>query len=321
MLNKMGAKIQGAGTPIITIEGVDELHADRARDHPGSHRGRHVRGRRGDDARRRAARGRAARAPRRDHRQAARDGRRRSRPRPAACACAAAASSRRSTSRPSRIPGFPTDMQAQFMVLACLAKGQSVIKEMIFENRYMHVPELGRMGADIQIDGRAAVVRGGAQADRRGGDGDRPARVARASCSRAWSRRARPRCCASITSIAATSRSRRSCAAVGAKIKRGEATLTSRGPIILALPKGRILDEAAAVFARAGYDLSPVFGDTRKLVHECGALRVLVLRNSRRRRRTSRTARPMSASRAATCSTRRAASSTSRSISASAAAG
>lgn len=51
-------------------------------------------------------------------------------------------------------------------------------------------------------------------------------------------------------------------------------------PIILALPKGRILDEAAKVFARAGYDLSAVFGDNRKLVHECGLVRVLVLRNS-----------------------------------------
>jgi ATP phosphoribosyltransferase len=51
-------------------------------------------------------------------------------------------------------------------------------------------------------------------------------------------------------------------------------------PIILALPKGRILDETAAVFARAGYDLSPLFGDSRKLVHECGVLRVLVLRSS-----------------------------------------
>jgi UDP-N-acetylglucosamine 1-carboxyvinyltransferase len=57
-------------------------------------------------------------------------------------------------------PGFPTDMQAQFMVLATMARGQSVIKEAIFENRYMHVPELGRMGADIHIDGRVAVVRG-----------------------------------------------------------------------------------------------------------------------------------------------------------------
>lgn len=51
-------------------------------------------------------------------------------------------------------------------------------------------------------------------------------------------------------------------------------------PVILALPKGRILEEAAAVFARAGYDLGPVFGDSRRLVHECGALRVLVLRSS-----------------------------------------
>lgn len=48
----------------------------------------------------------------------------------------------------------------------------------------------------------------------------------------------------------------------------------------LALPKGRILEEAAAIFARAGYDLSPVFGDNRRLVHECGPLRVLVLRSS-----------------------------------------
>ncbi len=51
-------------------------------------------------------------------------------------------------------------------------------------------------------------------------------------------------------------------------------------PVKLALPKGRILDEAAKIFARAGYDLSPVFGDTRKLVLDCGPLRVLVLRNS-----------------------------------------
>ena len=51
-------------------------------------------------------------------------------------------------------------------------------------------------------------------------------------------------------------------------------------PLILALPKGRIMDDTAKVFAQAGYDLSPVFGDNRKLVHECGPLRVLVLRNS-----------------------------------------
>lgn len=54
----------------------------------------------------------------------------------------------------------------------------------------------------------------------------------------------------------------------------------SSRPIILALPKGRIQEEAAKIFARAGYDMSPVFADNRKLVHECGPLRVLVLRNS-----------------------------------------
>jgi UDP-N-acetylglucosamine 1-carboxyvinyltransferase len=57
-------------------------------------------------------------------------------------------------------PGFPTDMQAQLMVLCSLARGQSAIKEAIFENRYMHVPELSRMGADIQVDGRVAMIRG-----------------------------------------------------------------------------------------------------------------------------------------------------------------
>ncbi|MFL5305963.1 MAG: UDP-N-acetylglucosamine 1-carboxyvinyltransferase [Polyangia bacterium] len=57
-------------------------------------------------------------------------------------------------------PGFPTDMQAQFMVLMTRAQGQSVLSETIFENRYMHVPELQRMGADIVVDGRTAIVRG-----------------------------------------------------------------------------------------------------------------------------------------------------------------
>ena len=65
-------------------------------------------------------------------------------------------------------PGFPTDMQAQFLVLMCLAKGESVITETIFENRYMHVLELARMGADIMVDGRVAVVRGKTKLKRKG---------------------------------------------------------------------------------------------------------------------------------------------------------
>ncbi|MBX3593156.1 UDP-N-acetylglucosamine 1-carboxyvinyltransferase [Sphingomonas sp.] len=57
-------------------------------------------------------------------------------------------------------PGFATDMQAQFMAMLCKAEGASVLTETIFENRYMHVPELARMGADITVSGRTAVVRG-----------------------------------------------------------------------------------------------------------------------------------------------------------------
>jgi UDP-N-acetylglucosamine 1-carboxyvinyltransferase len=57
-------------------------------------------------------------------------------------------------------PGFPTDMQAQFMALMCLADGWSMIRETVFENRFMHVSELRRMGADIEINGGQALVRG-----------------------------------------------------------------------------------------------------------------------------------------------------------------
>jgi UDP-N-acetylglucosamine 1-carboxyvinyltransferase len=57
-------------------------------------------------------------------------------------------------------PAFPTDMQAQFMAMLTLAHGTSLLTETIFENRYMHVPELNRMGAEIEVRGRSAVVRG-----------------------------------------------------------------------------------------------------------------------------------------------------------------
>lgn len=159
VLNKMGARIQGAGTSLITIEGVDELHPidhaiipDRIeagtlmvaaaltrgdvliRDAAPEHldaliaklRAANVDVEIGGDGIR--VRGRAE-------------------VRPTDVA-----------TRPH--PGFPTDMQAQFMVLMTQARGQSVLTENIFENRYMHVPELQRMGADIVIEGRAAVVRG-----------------------------------------------------------------------------------------------------------------------------------------------------------------
>ncbi|MEO6198484.1 MAG: UDP-N-acetylglucosamine 1-carboxyvinyltransferase [Sphingomicrobium sp.] len=57
-------------------------------------------------------------------------------------------------------PGFATDMQAQLMAMLCVAQGQSFLEETIFENRYMHVPELRRMGAEIEVHGRSAIVHG-----------------------------------------------------------------------------------------------------------------------------------------------------------------
>jgi UDP-N-acetylglucosamine 1-carboxyvinyltransferase len=57
-------------------------------------------------------------------------------------------------------PGFPTDMQAQFMAVMCLADGASVVTETVFENRFMHVPELARLGADITIKGKSAFIKG-----------------------------------------------------------------------------------------------------------------------------------------------------------------
>lgn len=161
-LNKMGAKISGAGTPVIEIEGVDELRAidhaimpDRIeagtfmvaaaitggdvllRDCPVDHM-------------------RAVIAKLED----------------AGVECLAQGDGLRIRGgQPMRSfdvitrphPGFPTDMQAQMMVLASMAEGQSVLTETIFENRFMHVPELARMGADIHVQGNMAIIRGPTQ--------------------------------------------------------------------------------------------------------------------------------------------------------------
>jgi UDP-N-acetylglucosamine 1-carboxyvinyltransferase len=62
--------------------------------------------------------------------------------------------------RTTEYPGFPTDMQAQFMALNCLADGNSHVTETIFENRFMHVQELNRLGAAIEIDGHTAMIQG-----------------------------------------------------------------------------------------------------------------------------------------------------------------
>jgi UDP-N-acetylglucosamine 1-carboxyvinyltransferase len=159
VLNKMGARIQGAGTSIITVEGVDELQpiehaivADRIeagtfmvaaaitrgdvllRDCLPEHLDAVIAKLRSAGAEVTPERG-GLRVRGRADIQAV-----------------------DITTQP--YPGFPTDMQAQFMTLATRARGQSVITETIFENRYMHVSELARMGADIHVDGRTAVIRG-----------------------------------------------------------------------------------------------------------------------------------------------------------------
>jgi UDP-N-acetylglucosamine 1-carboxyvinyltransferase len=162
VLNKMGARVQGAGTSIIHIEGVDELHpiehtimADRIEAGTFAVAAALTRG----DIFLRGARP--------EHLDAVVG-----KLRAAGVTITAENDGMRVRgggdldavdiiTQPH--PGFPTDMQAQMMVLATRSRGQSVIKEMIFENRYMHVPELRRMGADITVDGRVAVIKGGAK--------------------------------------------------------------------------------------------------------------------------------------------------------------
>ena len=166
-LNAMGAKISGAGTPRIVVEGVERLHgcehavvADRieagtflvaAAMTGGRVVATHARAETMDaviDKLREAG---------------------------AEVTVEAAAGGDRITldmggRRPQAVnittaphPAFPTDMQAQFMAMDCIADGVGVINETIFENRFMHVNELLRLGADIRVDGHTAVVRGVAQ--------------------------------------------------------------------------------------------------------------------------------------------------------------
>jgi len=159
VLNKMGARVQGAGTSVISIQGVDELHPVEHAIIPDRIEAGTLMVAaaltRGDvfvsdclpehlDAM--VAKLRSAGAE-----VLAEDGGLRVRGRGDLLPIDI-------TTQP--YPGFPTDMQAQFMVLAARARGQSVITETIFENRFMHVSELVRMGADIHIGGRSAIIRG-----------------------------------------------------------------------------------------------------------------------------------------------------------------
>jgi UDP-N-acetylglucosamine 1-carboxyvinyltransferase len=159
VLNKMGAKIRGAGTSLITVEGVDELQPIEHTIIPD---------------RIEAGTLLVAAAITRgnvlvrdclpEHLDAV-IGKLRAAGAEVAADAGGIRVRGRAELKPADIstqpfPGFPTDMQAQFMVLMTRARGQSVLSETIFENRYMHVPELQRMGADIVVEGRTAIVRG-----------------------------------------------------------------------------------------------------------------------------------------------------------------
>ncbi len=158
-LNRMGAMIKGAGTDTITITGVKELHPVRYAIIPdrieagtfliaaGITRGKvRIKGCKVDDIE--AIMGKVVESGMEIERQGddlIAQGHDRI---------------RAVDIKTMPFPGFPTDMQAQFMALMSIADGRSIIEETVFENRFMHVGELRRMGADIEISGGEALVRG-----------------------------------------------------------------------------------------------------------------------------------------------------------------
>lgn len=155
----MGARIRGAGTDAITIEGVEKLHG-------ASHAVMPDRIESGTFLVAAAATGGSVRLlnTRGDALDAVID---KLRETGAKVEAGADSLSLHMTGRPKSInvrtapyPGFPTDMQAQFMALDAIADGAAVITETIFENRFMHASELQRLGADIELSGHTAVVRG-----------------------------------------------------------------------------------------------------------------------------------------------------------------
>ncbi len=158
-LVEMGARIEGAGTPIITIAGVPELGGcdhtvipDRIEAGTLLLAGAISRG----DVTVEGARGEHLDALLGKLEEAGVG----VEVRPGSVAVRAKGALVATDVRTSPHPGFPTDLQAQFMALMATASGRSVISEAIFENRFMHVQELVRMGADIRIEGKTAAVRG-----------------------------------------------------------------------------------------------------------------------------------------------------------------
>lgn len=158
-LNKMGAKIQGAGTSLIEIEGVDSLHSTEHTIIPD----------RIEAGTLMVAAGltqgniRIRNCPLSEMEMVVHKLRESGMEIEPDGDVVRAVGTKRIRSvdiKTQPYPGFPTDMQAQFMVLMCLARGLSVISETIFENRFIHVSELRRMGADIRIQGDSAIIQG-----------------------------------------------------------------------------------------------------------------------------------------------------------------
>ena len=163
LLIAMGAKIEGAGTGTIRVQGVGRLHGTRYRINPdrieagtfliaGAITGGDLTVAGCNPAHLGAVIGKLGEAGARVEVSG-----------PDAVRVRRSGNLRAADISTEEYPGFPTDMQAQYMALATQADGVSMVKENIFENRFMHVQELVRMGANIKVDGRTATVRGPAK--------------------------------------------------------------------------------------------------------------------------------------------------------------
>jgi UDP-N-acetylglucosamine 1-carboxyvinyltransferase len=158
-LNAMGARVQGAGTDVITVEGVDRLHGARYPVMPD-------RIETGTFLAAAAATGGniTLRGARPDILDSVLDKLREAGAKIETgedwISLTTNGALNAVSLRTSPYPAFPTDMQAQFMALNSIARGTAIVTETIFENRFMHVQELKRLGADIEVEGNTAVVKG-----------------------------------------------------------------------------------------------------------------------------------------------------------------
>ncbi len=163
-LNAMGARVRGAGSDVITIEGVDRLHGARYRVMPDRIEA-------GTYLAAAAATGGSIRltGTRPDILDAVLEKLREAGARittgPDWIALETNGAPGAVNVRTAPYPAFPTDMQAQFMALDSVARGTALVTETVFENRFMHVQELKRLGADIEVEGNTAVVKGVAHLD------------------------------------------------------------------------------------------------------------------------------------------------------------